>query len=264
MSLISDIDEISLALFLAAALLGRYAIAGDRDWQRVVGQLAGWMHLFATMAASLTLYYRWNMVLSLPGIAIGVTTFFSWMLAILYWRSGVVSAPLLGSILGSALLAVGHWIDPGQTFAATGFRTIHIVAAIVSQCFTFSASIAAMLYLWQQRMIKIKNIEAAESSLPALSTLENWLIGHTWSGQTLLFLAIITGIIDNWYAGSGLISLKLIWAVGVWIWYICIFVMYLQSRVHVKRIAQMVLVGFVFLVVSFFGISLMPVARSWG
>ena len=143
----------------------------------------------------------------------------------------------------------------------SGLASFHIVVSILGQAFGIAACGVSLLYLLQQRALKKKLLNFLSSATPPLDKLESVLLKSLWAGFICLSLGLISGAIYTGFfitkADSGL-HIKIGWAVGVWTFYLSIL---LAKNVFSKSsslIAKMSLLGFFFLLLSFFGL------KNWG
>ena len=138
------------------------------------------------------------------------------------------------------------------------FLSFHVAGAVMGQILAVGAGIVSILYLWQQRVLKRKLLDQLTAKVPALDILEKILISSLWAGLLFLTTALVSGaLFVHWHPGKegAAQTEKFIWAATVWIWYLSILLGRKLLGISAKRLAQMSLVGLIFLMVTFFGLS---------
>jgi ABC-type uncharacterized transport system permease subunit len=140
--------------------------------------------------------------------------------------------------------------------SVSNYLVCHIAGAVSGELLAIVAAIIAMLYLGQHRVLKTKHFVDLRSKVPALDLLDEFLIIALGAGFLFLSIALLSGAIFLFQSDSSEMhkwNVKLIWALTVWIWYLLALVLRLVLQVPTKRVAQMSLLGFCFLVVTYFG-----------
>ncbi len=103
------------------------------------------------------------------------------------------------------------------------FLSLHIASAILGELAGAISFIIALMYLWQQRALKEKNIKDL-SNLPALDRLAFGLHLSVVLGFVLLSITLVTGAGFAADSTRNFGIAKLIWAIFVWIWYLLIII----------------------------------------
>ncbi len=134
---------------------------------------------------------------------------------------------------------------------------LHVSMAVIGQAFAIIACAISVLYLWQQNLLK-KKLLMQLPDVPAIDKLDRHLARALWTGFVFITLGLVSGAL--YASGSPGIPLnaKVLWAVGVWGWYLAILLARNVFNRPSKRIAQMSLAGFIFLVLTYFGMGFFP------
>jgi len=138
------------------------------------------------------------------------------------------------------------------------FLAFHIAGATMGQILALMASLVSVMYLWQQRVLKKKLLTQLTSRVPALDLLEKIMVSSLWAGFLFLTAALMSGTVYfRWYFPGilGDFGDKIAWAVTVWLWYLAALLARNYFNMTVTRVAQMSLLGFVLLAMTFFGMS---------
>lgn len=136
------------------------------------------------------------------------------------------------------------------------FLTCHIAGAIAGEGLAVVAAIIAVLYLVQNRFLKEKRFFHLLNKVPALDVLDKTLIIALAAGFLFLSIALISGAIFLLHGNAENLSkftVKLIWALSVWIWYFAAIFSRTLLHFSTKKLAQMSLIGFCLLVGAYFG-----------
>lgn len=131
----------------------------------------------------------------------------------------------------------------------------HIFLAIISQLVAVMTTVCAIVFLVQQRKLKLRKLEFLTKPQVSLESLEKTFSKLLLLGLVLLSLTLTTGFVVYLFFNlkTKYMSLKIIWALLVWLWYLVSFFFkekYLRSR---TVSAQMCSVGCLFLLTAWFG-----------
>ena len=131
----------------------------------------------------------------------------------------------------------------------------HIFLAVISQIVAIMTTICAVIFLVQQRNLKLRKLEFLTKPQVSLESLEKTFSRLLLLGLVLLSLTLTTGFVVYLFLNlkTKYMSLKIIWALLVWLWYLVSFFFkekYLRSRIVS---AQMCSVGCLFLLTAWFG-----------
>lgn len=134
-------------------------------------------------------------------------SFLAWTLVLAYWlvtykyplrALGALLLPVVSVLVfvsqvvrGSATLAASRVTDGG----AAWLFPVHTTFLLFGYASFFVAFSASVMYLWQERELRLKKFSAIFHRLPSLNTVDD--VGSTAAsvGFTLLTLGIVTGVI---------------------------------------------------------------------
>jgi ABC-type uncharacterized transport system permease subunit len=135
--------------------------------------------------------------------------------------AGPIASPLATILLIFELLngQSADIIAPGTPL----FLSLHVASAILGELAGAISFIIAMMFIWQQRALKEKNIKDL-SNLPALDRLASGLHIAVVIGFVLLSITLVTGAGFAADATKKFGLAKLIWAIFVWVWYLLIII----------------------------------------
>jgi len=172
---------------------------------------------------------------------------------------GAFVAPLSTLILLIKFFAAPDAAEPvTSTGELSPAMMTHIALAVLGQAFAIIACAVSVLYLWQQNLLKKKLFTQLPSDTPAIDRLDRFLARALWSGFVFITLGLVSGAlyVQSTSASGGIpLTAKVLWAVGVWGWYLAILLARNVFNRPSKRIAQMSLAGFVLLAMTYFGMG---------
>jgi cytochrome c-type biogenesis protein CcsB len=169
---------------------------------------------------------------------------------------GIYAAPL-----ASLILVVSHWLprEPAQT--QTLFFSIwlplHIISIFIGEAAFALACGVGILYIVQERAIKMKKHGFFYKRLPSLDLIDTTGYACIVVGFTLLTTGLITGLVYAKMAWGRFWGWdpKEIWSGITWLLYAAV----LHGRIAVgwrgRRAAIMAIVGFAVLLFTFFGVN---------
>ena len=136
---------------------------------------------------------------------------------------------------------------------------IHTTLLIFAYAAFFVVFIASIMYLLQERELKLKTFSAIFHRLPSLTTINSIATTTVGVGWTLLTLGILTGMVwsssrDNrlWHNDP-----KEIFAVLTWLLYLALIVYRASAGWRGRRAAWLGVVGFALVLCTFFGARLL-------
>jgi|GEM_PF-2355457 len=193
----------------------------------------------------------------------GAAGLFAWVLLLAYlifgrWGRGTLGALVLPVILLSTLFSL---VAPPLHRSASAAQLerdwllVHlsiILLSYVSLTFAFGAS---FIYLWQEKLLKRKQLRGIWQKLPSLQTADEWIFRATCFGTAMLSLGIGTGMF--WLRLHPEYQIlrdpKVLFTTATW----SIFAIYLLTRWlwgwQGRRSRYIVVGGFILMVVSFLG-----------
>lgn len=170
----------------------------------------------------------------------------------------VYAAPLMTLIMIFQFFVPGPNGQRSPMELSHVFLAFHIAGATMGQVLALAASLVSVVYLWQQRVLKKKLLEQLTPGVPALDLLEKILVSSLWAGFLFLTAALLSGTVYFRWFYEGQINVygeKIAWAVTVWLWYLAALLARNFFNIPMKRVAQMSLLGFLLLAMTFFGMS---------
>jgi cytochrome c-type biogenesis protein CcsB len=136
---------------------------------------------------------------------------------------------------------------------------IHTTLLIFAYAAFFVVFISSVMYLLQERELKLKTFSAIFHRLPSLTTINNIATSAVGIGWTLLTLGILTGMVWSssrdkrlWHNDP-----KEIFAVLTWLLYLALVLYRATAGWRGRRAAWMGVVGFALVLCTFFGTRLL-------
>jgi ABC-type uncharacterized transport system permease subunit len=188
-----------------------------------------------------------------------VFIFLAWSVALIYMvvgptyrlsLMGAFTAPLIFLIQLFALLAP---IDrpPGPKIVVNPWLEFHASFSMIA-CGAFAlACVAGIMYLVQERQLKMRELHSVFYHLPPLNDLFAAITRLLWLG----FGLYTVGLASGFFTGQPLPRLKIIGAIGVWLLYGAILQGRHLRRLAPRRVAALCVVAFSAAVSLLWGIS---------
>jgi len=250
-----------LAAYLIAAIHSILAFVNKRlslqrvaEWSIVVGFI---LHTGALMA-------DWAIDGHYPLFGLReALSFLAWALVALYalvryrYRTQAVGAftmPLISALTFVALL-MGSNSNTPASFSATWLFPIHTTLLIFAYAAFFIVFMASVMYLLQERALKLKTFGAFFHRLPPLTTVNTLATSASALGLTLLTLGIVTGMFWS-SARSGRFwsnDPKEIFALLTWLLYFGLTVYRSSAHWRGRSAAWLGVVGFGLVLFTFIG-----------
>ncbi len=193
------------------------------------------------------------------------TTFAMWTIVAAYLVVGLWSrVRFLGAFASPVLFALGVFalmpsLDPAHTprpeFPMVWTSLHAAFSALAYGAFGLSC-VAALMYLTQERNLKLHKLQAFFSLMPPIQRLEV-VVGRTLiSGFVLLTLGLAIGALDlthatNPHAYRG--DPKIVWSALVWLLYLGLIVMRWRFAQGGRRFALGAVGSFIFVLLTFWG-----------
>lgn len=143
---------------------------------------------------------------------------------------------------------------------------IHTTLLIFAYAAFFVVFIASIMYLLQERELKLKTFGAIFHRLPSLTTINDIATTTVGIGWTLLTLGILTGMVwsssrDNrlWHNDP-----KEIFAALTWLLYLLLILYRVSAGWRGRRAAWMGVIGFALVLCTFFGARLLGSYHVFG
>jgi cytochrome c-type biogenesis protein CcsB len=142
---------------------------------------------------------------------------------------------------------------------AGGWIYIHIPLMILSVASLTISFLAALMYLMQERQLKLKRSSFLGDRLPSLEASDSISYKSLWFGFFLLTLGMVTGMIWSNYLRGRYWSWdeKENWALITWALYAILLHGRMLSAWRGRKAAYLAIVGFLLTVFTFAGVSLL-------
>ncbi len=251
-----------LAAYIIAAIHSILAFVNKR---RSLQRVAEWSMAAGFILHTTALIADWVLDGHYPLFFLRETlSFLAWALVALYsvvlyrYRTQAIGAftmPLISVLTFIALLIGSTSGNAPATFSATWLFPIHTTLLIFAYAAFFIVFMASVMYLLQERELKLKTFSAIFHRLPSLSTINELATSAAALGLTLLTLGIVTGMIWS-STRSGQIwhnDPKEIFALLTWLLYFVLTVYRSTANWRGRRAAWLGVVGFVLVLCTFFG-----------
>jgi len=196
-------------------------------------------------------------------------TFIMWTVVALYLVVGLWSRMrFLGAFASPWLFALGAFalmprLDPNHGVRpefSVGLTTLHAaILALAYGAFALS-SVAALMFLTQERNLKFHKLQAIFSLMPPIQRLEAVVGRLLLAGFVLLTIGLGVGAFDLYasthpqaYRGDP----KILWSIVVWLLYLGLVVMRWKYAQGGRRFALGAIGTFAFVLLTFWGINLL-------
>ena len=256
----------ALAAYIIAAIHSILAFVNKR---RSLQRVAEWSTGIGFVLHTAALITDWAIDGHYPLFFLRETlSFLAWALVALYavvlyrYRAQAVGAFTMPLICVLTFIALIIGSDPGNapaSFSSTPLFPIHTTLLIFAYAAFFIVFMASVMYLLQERELKLKTFSAIFHRLPSLSTVNELATYAGTLGLTLLTLGIVTGMVWS-STRSGQIwhnDPKEIFALLTWLLYFALTVYRLSANWHGRRAAWLGVLGFALVLGTFFGAPLL-------
>ena len=195
------------------------------------------------------------------------TIFVAWTMTATYLVIGLVpklrflgafAAPLLFSIGVFALLTPKDVGAPGHPEFSGGWLTLHVAMFALSYGAFGLSSVAGLMYLTQERDLKMHKMRALFAFMPPITRLELVIRSLLIAGFVLLTGALIVAGAFLRQQGHGFTpDFKIFWSILVWAIYLTLIIMRWKFWRGGRRFAWGSVAAFAFVLLTFWGSSLM-------
>jgi ABC-type transport system involved in cytochrome c biogenesis permease subunit len=196
------------------------------------------------------------------------TIFAAWTIVTVYLVVGVWSRlRFLGAFASPVLFCMGVFalmpgLDPPHAGAEPGGAWTSLHAALLSLAYgAFGlSSVAALMYLTQERNLKFHKLNAIFSLMPPIQRLEAIVGRLLLAGFVLLTVGLAIGGYDLLKLGEADAHRgdpKVIWSVLVWLLYLGLVLMRWKFAQGGRRFALGAIGTFVFVLLTFWGVNLL-------
>src|SRR5215207_6039498 len=250
-----------LAAYLIAAIHSILAFVNKR---RSLQRVAQWSTAVGFALHTCALIADWVIDAHYPLFSLRETlSFLAWALVALYsvvlyrYRTQAIGAftmPLISVLTFIALLIGSGSSDAPATFSATWLFPIHTTLLIFAYAAFFIVFMASVMYLLQERELKLKTFSAIFHRLPPLTTVNELATNAAIVGLTLLTLGIATGMFWSWdrYGRLWHNDPKEIFALLTWLVYFVLIIYRLTANWRGSRAAWLGVVGFALVLCTLF------------
>jgi cytochrome c-type biogenesis protein CcsB len=154
-------------------------------------------------------------------------------------------------------------LRPERPFASPAFRggwlLTHIASIFLGYTAFFLTFVAAIMYLFQERELKSKRPRAFYYRLPSLEVCDELYSRSLVFGLPFLSLGILTGFVwaSRMWKGPWEFDPKILASLVTWLVYLVLFSTRLSGAWRGRRSAYLAIFGFIAMMVTFLGISLL-------
>jgi ABC-type uncharacterized transport system permease subunit len=192
-------------------------------------------------------------------------SFLAWTLVLAYWlvtykyplrALGAFLLPVVSVLVfvsqvvrGSATLAASRVTDGG----AAWLFPVHTTLLLFGYASFFVAFSASVMYLWQERELRMKKFSAIFHRLPSLNTVDD--VGSTAAsvGFTLLTLGIVTGVIWSQARSGRMFHNDPIELFALLTWVLYLTMLHYRVQWRGRRAAWLGVAGFTLVLCTFVG-----------
>jgi cytochrome c-type biogenesis protein CcsB len=262
-----------LAAYLIAAIHSILAFINKR---RTLQRVAEWSMGAGFVLHTAALIADWVIDGHYPLFNLRETlSFLAWALVAAYglilykYRAQAVGAftmPLISILtFGALVLDTGIEGTPAG-FSSTWLFPIHTTLLIFAYAAFFVVFMASVMYLLQERELKLKTFSAIFHQLPSLATVNELATTAAALGLTLLTVGIATGMLWS-SARDGRIwrnDPKEIFAFLTWLLYFLLIIYRSTANWRGRRAAWLGVIGFALVLCTFFGARLLGGYHRFG
>lgn len=249
-----------LAAYLIAAIHSILAFVNKR---RSLQRVAQWSMAIGFVLHTATLIDDWAVDGHYPLFGQRETlSFLAWALvagyALVLYRYqaqavGAFAMPLICILTFMALIISSDPTLSAAAFSTTWLFPIHTTLLIFAYAAFFIVFMASVMYLLQERELKLKTFSAFFHRLPSLSTINEIATHAAAIGLTLLTLGLVAGIFWSWSLHGRMWrnDPKEIFAVLTWLLYFVLAMYRSTAAWRGRRAAWLGVLGFVLVLCTF-------------
>jgi ABC-type uncharacterized transport system permease subunit len=257
-----------LAAYVVAAI---HAVLAFVNKRRPLQRVCEWSMAIGFVLHTGALFADWAIDGHYPLFYLRETlSFLAWTLVASYglvlyrYRATALGSFILPLVCVLTFIALIIRSNPQGQMEPTGLATtwlfpVHTTLLLFAYAAFFVVFVASVMYLLQERELKLKTFSAVFHRLPSLSTVNEIATSAATIGLTLLTLGIATGML--WASSrDGRVwhnDPKEIFAVLTWLLYVLLIVYRSTARWRGRMAAWMGVAGFVLVLCTFFGARLM-------
>lgn len=262
-----------LAAYLIAAIHSILAFVNKR---RSLQRVAQWSMAVGFVLHTGVLMDEWAVDGHYPLFGLQETlSFLAWALVALYgvvfyrYRAQAVGAftvPLICILTFVALVINADSTTSPAQFPATFLFPIHTTMLVFAYAAFFIVFMASVMYLVQERELKLKTFSAFFHRLPSLSTINEIATHAAAIGLTLLTLGLVAGMFWSWSLNGRMLQNdpKEISAVLTWLLYFGLAIYRSTANWRGRRAAWLGVLGFVLVLCTFLAAPLLGSYHVFG
>src|SRR5215217_7454736 len=272
----STLRSLLLAVLAAYLIAAIHSILAFVNKRRSLQSVAEWSTIAGFVLHTGALVADWVVDGHYPLFGLReALSFLAWALVALYgvvryrYRTQAVGAflmPLISALTFVALLMGTDSSNTPASFSATWLFPVHTTLLIFAYAAFFIVFMASVMYLLQERELKLKTFGAIFHRLPALTTINELATTAAALGLMLLTLGIVTGVVwsSTRFGRAWRNDPKEIFAVLTWVLYFVLFIYRLTANWRGRRAAWLGVVGFGLVLLTFLGARYLPSYHVFG
>lgn len=261
-----------LLAYLNAAIHSILAFANKR---RSLQRVAEWSTAAGFILHTAVLVADWIIDGHYPLFSLRETlSFLAWALVagycivVYHYKTHAVGAftmPLI-TVLTFVAVMLGNSPNAPAGFAATWLFPIHTTLLIFAYAAFFIVFMASVMYLLQERELRLKTFGAIFHRLPALTTINELATSAAALGLMLLTLGIATGVMwsSTRFGRLWRNDPKEIFAVLTWVLYFILTIYRFTAHWRGRSAAWLGVVGFGLVLLTFLGARYLPSYHVFG
>jgi len=265
-----------LAAFAAYLIAAIHSILAFINKRRSVQRVAEWSIATGFILHTTALIADWAIDGHYPLFFLRETlSFLAWALVAAYalilyrYRAqalGVFTMPLICVLTFIALLIKSDPREASAWYSTTWLFPIHTTLLVFAYAAFFVVFIASVMYLLQERELKLKTFSAMFHRLPPLSTVNQLATTAAIFGLTLLTLGMATGMLwsSAKYGRIWANDPKEIFALLTWLLYFALLVYRSTASWRGRNAAWLGVAGFALVLCTFFGTRLLNSYHVFG
>lgn len=260
-----------LAVLAAYVVSSIHAVLAFLNKRRALQRVSEWAMAVGFLLHTAALIADWAIYDHYPLFYLRETlSFLAWTLIATYglvlyrYRArplGTVTLPLVAVLVFIAVITRSATPDRAEatTLSATWLFPVHTTLFLFAYAAFFVVFLASIMYLLQERELKLKTFSAIFHRLPSLTTVNEIATSSTAIGLTLLTVGIATGMIwaSSRYGRSWRNDPKEIFTALTWLLYLLLILYRSTSSWRGRKAAWMGVVGFALVLLTFLGARLM-------
>ena len=260
-----------LAVLAAYVVSAIHAVLAFLNKRRALQRVSEWAMVAGFALHTAALIADWAIYGHYPLFYLRETlSFLAWTLIATYglvlyrYRArplGAVTLPLVSLLIFVAVIIRSETPDRSEAsiLSASWLFPVHTTLLLFAYAAFFVVFLASIMYLLQERELKLKTFSAIFHRLPSLTTVNEIATSSAAIGLTLLTVGIATGMIwassrDGrlWHNDP-----KEIFAALTWLLYVLLILYRSSSSWRGRKAAWMGVAGFALVLLTFFGARLM-------